>query len=406
MKKTKFRFLNIYLVLLLSFLFSDEICSNYILADFSQFPSGKEFILYMAFLVTVIFLSPIQSAISDLHCRKKSLMVALSFSTISIFIIFISNIFHYTFLSFFLIILTKGGLGNTLPLSLAGVADTQSGDTRLAMGFCTGAMAAGYLALILFEKFFHKTALPIFLIILFFVIIFLCFKFFYDIRDKGGKTTLKPSGNSKWKVLLKERKLIFHEIKLISIELKCKRARRALITFLLWEVSQYSIHMLNVDLQIRQFSNLTASMASGYLIGIFILKLSRKFSDSRMIRVGYSVCLLSILPFFFFTPVVNNTRILMLACYFFYNLGTVFLAPSLFSILAKEREPHEQGKIFGLLESTDTIAFLFASIAAISYNISRLHPIYIVSFSTVVLLLSWVFLKTFEKSQRRVKETT
>ena len=386
-----------YVPLLLSFLFVDEICNNYILEVFSQYSTTKVFFLYVVFLLTQIIAAPIQSGFSDRYCRRKSLLVSLSFSMVSIIIILVSGNIYFSILSFFLIILAKGGFGNTLPMSLAGIADTKSPNTRFSMGLSTGAMAAGYLALLVFRMTLKQSILPYVLIVLFIVIIYVGVKYFIDIRDKDAKTISVSPNEPKWKIALKEFRLVLEEPKLIKKEFKKPRPRWAIYTFLFWEISQYSIHMLNVDLQINRFSNLTTSMASGYLVGIIFLKLLHKVSDNRMIRIGYLVSIFSVFPFYFLSPFFNDTKIIMIVCYFFFNLGAVFLAPSLFSILARERQPHEQGKIFGLLESTDTIAFLLASIVTILYNLSKLPNIVIVSFSTMILIFSWFLFSRFER---------
>lgn len=392
----------LYLFLLLMFLFTDEVSSNYILSSFSKFSPVSELILYVTFLIIVIFISPIQAGFSDLYCRKKSIISSLIFSCLSILMILFSSYFHYSILSLSMIILFKGALGNTLPLSLAGVADTQLSNTRFSMALCTGAMAAGYLGLILAKKFTGTINTGIILIGLFIIVIIFCILFFEDLRDKEGETILAKSNESKVQLLLREIKLVLGEFKLVKIELSCSRTRYGLVTFLMWEIAQYSIHMLNVDLQIKKFSNLTTAMVVGYLVGLAFLRLSKNIYDKNVIRIGYVVCLSSIIPYILSYWYLENIKSVLLVCYFFYNLGNVFLAPSLFSILAQERKPHEQGKIFGLLESTDTVAFLTASIFAISYNTLGLPTIYIVGFSTLVLSSSWIFLKLFEKKKRKI----
>ena len=386
-----------YLPLLLSFLFVDEICNNYILEIFSQYSATKVFFLYVIFLLTQIIAAPIQSGFSDRYCRRKSLLVSLSFSIISIIIILVSSNVYFSILSFFLIILAKGGFGNTLPMSLAGIADTKSPNTRFSMGLATAAMAAGYLVLLIFRMTLKQSILPYVLIVLFIVVVYVGVKYFFDVRDKDSKTTSVSSNEPKWKIALKEFRLVLEEPKLIKNEFKKPRPRWAIYTFLFWEISQYSIHMLNVDLQINRFSHLTTSMASGYLVGIIFLKILHKVSDSKMIRIGYLISLFSVLPFYFLLPFFDDTKIVMMICYFFFNLGAVFLAPSLFSILARERQSHEQGKIFGLLESTDTIAFLLSAIVTILYNSSKLPTVFIVSFSILILIFSWFVFSRFER---------
>jgi len=381
---------------------ADEICNNYLFTIFSEQAAAKKIILYVSLLLLQMIASPIQAGFSDFYCRKKSLVVSLSCSCLSLIFAFIFeiNLFISGFI-FVLMIFAKGGLGNTLPLSLAGVSDTQSSNVRFSFGMCTAAMASGYLALILLEKLFRFDKLVIMLILIFIILIIICAKSFKDIRDKEGPSPHQHSSRSRLEMLKHDFNLVKEEISMIINELSHKRTRKALTTFLLWEISLYSIHMLDVDLQIDKFYNLTTSMVLGYLIGIYLLKKLNKLTDKKMISIGYKTCIFSVIPFFILFPLLNDSRYLMLFCYFFYNMGTVFLAPSLFSTLANERKPHEQGKMFGLLESTDTVSFLFAAIAAIFYNISRLPAIYIVSFSFLTFLASWVPYDRFNKLKPR-----
>jgi len=350
------------------------------------------------FLLTVIIFSPIQAGFSDRYCRKKSVIVSLSLSAFSVMIILWSQNTYFSIFALFLIIFSKGVVGNTQPISLAGVADRKLNNIRFSMALCTGAMAAGYLVLIIFQKLLSETQASLTLLILFALIIILCILFFRDIRDKEGKTLETTPTSSTYNLLKQEVKLVLQETILVKEELKSKRLQKALLIFAFWEISQYSVHCLNIDLRIGKFSNLTTAMVLGYLIGLFILSFFKKSSDYSTIRIGYAICLLSVVPFFILDPFLDNGKPLLLGCYFFYNLGTVFLAPSLFSILAGEKPSHEQGKIFGLLDSTDTIAFLIATCVAIAYFSLDLPDAFITAFSSIILFLSWFIFKSFECS--------
>lgn len=392
---------SIYLPIILSFLLADELCSNFVLSIFSVFSTRTESILYILFLLTVIVFSPIQAGFSDRYCRKKSLVVSLTFSLISASLILLGEKSNFTIIILSLIIITKGGLGNTLPLSLAGVADGKFKDTRFSMALCTGAMATGYLVLILLQNFTTIAKSSIIISILLLIVLLICINYFNDIRDKEGKTIEAKNNETKFQTFIREGKLILHETSLIKNEFKCKRTIFGLLIFVLWEISQYSVHCLNADLRVKRFSNLTTAMVCGYLLGLLILKILKNLDDKKTIRIGFTICLLSVVPYFILYPFLSDRKILLLSCYFFYNLGTVFLAPSLFSILAKERKPHEQGVIFGLLESVDTIAFLVAATVAIVYVSLNLPDAIIAAFSSIMLLFSWVLFQNFETLNRK-----
>lgn len=394
-------FRNIRLPLLLTFILSDVAADNYIFRHLSDNAHEYHVWLLMGFLLLEIIAAPIQSGFSDFNCRKKSLIISLSFSLLSlIFIFFYNQNLLVTSLAIALIILTKAGFGNTTPMSWAGIADTQTRNFRFSLGLSTGAFAFGYFILIFINKLFGVRNANLVLIFLFLILLMLCAKYFFDFADEASKTNSIDKNNSKLERGTPYLHLMTREFKLIVTEFKQVRTRRALITFFLWEVSLYSIHMLDVDFHLPEFANLTTSMVFGYFLGIGLLKLFESVEDKKMIRVGYNICVLSVVPFFIIYPFVNNSRMLALICYFFYNLGTAFLAPSLFAILSKERKQHEQGKIYGLIDSTDTVAFLLAAIVVVLYKFMRLSPIYIVSFSFVVFVLSWLPYGKFEETQK------
>lgn len=66
-------------------------------------------------------------------------------------------------------------------------------------------------------------------------------------------------------------------------------------------------------------------------------------------------------------------------------------------MLSKERESHELGRIYGLLDSVDTVAFLVSSISIIAYNHFHLNIIYIVTFSFLTVAVSWFPYARFNK---------
>jgi uncharacterized membrane protein YesL len=75
----------------------------------------------------------------------------------------------------------------------------------------------------------------------------------------------------------------------------------------------------------------------------------------------------------------------------------------MFSIISQRRQAHERGKIYGLAESADTIAFLFSIIAIIVYKYFKLDLFFLVSFSFITVIVSWIPYRNFEKlSQKKL----
>ncbi len=385
-----------YLPQLLAFIFADEVCNNYFLSIIPELPGNLKieqigFILFF-FLVQIIF-SPIQSGYSDFYCRKRSLIISLGFSALSVVpaFLYFEHVLSPLFLLCLMIII-KGVAGNNLPLAWAGIADTQTKNVRLSLGFSTSAIALGYLGLIILRKIFNETTLSVIIFFMFLFLCIICYKSFIDIRD--NKTS---KNNSEDPSLISDIKTLVNKF------LRSRRFTQGLLTYLFWEISFYSAHMLDVDLKIIEFKGLTLAMILGYLFGVACLWKLPKKSDEEVIKLGYQISILSFVPMFSLYSFVPSKEFLIIICYFSYAFGAAFLAPSLFSTLSKEREPHEQGKIYGLLDSTDTIALLVSTIITMTYNWLNLNQIVIVFISFTLFLLSWWPYASFKKTRSASK---
>lgn len=177
----------------------------------------------------------------------------------------------------------------------------------------------------------------------------------------------------------------------------CKRFRRALITFMLWELSFYCVFILDVDMHIEAFRFLSLSMVSGWIAGIMLLKCI-KCSDRLIIKWGLYLCMCCLVCVVIFKMIFSDYHVVTVSLFFIYSIGCGFLVPSLFSILSKERSPNDQGKIYGLIDSFDTIAFLLASISGIGYAGSQFEPNYVFILSLLIFMLSLGFYASFLKT--------
>src|SRR5579872_4599357 len=284
-----------YLSIILLFITSDIICDNFIFRSFNKQSQTFEFLLFLSLLLLQIFASPIQSGLSDFYSRKKSLIISLSSSLISLILVsfYDQKIFAIPFL-LIIITLFKGCLGNTIPLSWAAIADTQDKNFRFSFGLSTAAFAVGYLILVFSNKYLNEKEANFYVIALFILLIYLCFFHFRDIKDINHKRI-------KFSDVFEEFKTIYHEILKIN-------TRNALVAFLLWEVSLYSILLLYIDFDISEFSSTAIGMMCGYLVGVLILKFSTKIVDTRMIRIGYYTSVFSLIPFLVLFPFFESTK--------------------------------------------------------------------------------------------------
>ena len=383
----------IYLTLIITFILGDIICDNYGLQVFNTQTSVHEFFLVAGLLVLQIFASPLQAGFSDYYCRKKSLIVSLSASLISLVLVLL---YSQKVLPFFFILvfisLFKGVLGNTIPLSWAALADTQQKDLRFSLAMSTGSYAIGYLFLTTFNAYLTGIQANIAAILIFAILVFLCARLFRDVRDKS-KSAIRNEGTpvSFLEIYKRQKDSVLEDLKRVS-------TRNGLTAFLFWEVSLYSILLLLVDFE--NFNpGTTASMMIGYLAGVGILKFCKKVSDDTFIKIGSWISVFFLGLYFFFYPFLKDNGGMLSFCYFFYTMGNAFLCPTFLHLLSKERKPDQQGKVFGLIESADTLAFLIATVVILSYKYLQVDLIFMIGFSAVTFAISWFPYRIYQRTR-------
>lgn len=340
----------------------------------------------LGMLLLQIVATPIQAGFSDFYCRKKSLIIALSASLVSVCFVTIYDmqILYWTPI-LIMVNFIKGCLGNTTSLAWAAIGDTQKGNFRISFALSTAMFAVAYIFLFYAKTVFSGNSLNLVIIGIFVILIFVCIKFFDDVRDKHHRIGTRDH------LRLSLKQLIKRELILLVKEVIKKGTRRALLAFFFWEVSIYTILVATLDLGAINFWQLPAWMWFGYLVGVWALKQMSHLSDVKLLKYGYWVSFLSLVPYFF---IFNNEKygIYILAlCYFCHTLGNALLSPTLFAILSKTRKSHEQGKTYGLVDSVDTIALLIASISVIISKNYNLPTVWIVLYSFITFSVSWIF---------------
>ncbi len=374
------------------FILVDVLCENFLGIVYNERSRVEASLLFLGFGILQILFAPLQSAASDVYGRKKSLIISLSFSLLSLALIYFFK--QSTGFLLFLVFstLSKGVMGNTLPISLALIADTRHKNYRLLFACSTGAYALAYLLLASVD--FDKAGLlenrvNFYLVLSFFSAIVICF-FLLKNQNKSGLST--DENLSLLHVLKNERKLLVEDVKHVP-------TRRGLTAFYLWETSLYVILLSQVDFHINKVTHIAESMMYGYLLGVVILMLSYRLRDRVIIKTGYYVSFLSLVPYFVLFRVVEDQTLLLRVCYFFHALGNAFLSPAFLSMLAKELKAHKQGRMYGLADSVDTIAYLCGAIALFIFSMLKLDVVYLVSFSFIVFTVSWKFYDRFRNAE-------
>lgn len=388
--KSKVLHQNKFLALILLFVAFDVLCENYVAGSFSNQPPFRQFLLIGTLLILQILISPIQAGLSDYYGRKISLIISISFSLLSLIFVYVYDLGLVSFLpSLILFNLSKGVFGNTVPISWAAVGDIEGKDLRFSFAKATAAYAIGYLILIVLNKFFKDVNATLALIVAFTIILYLCIRYFNDIKDvkiDQIRYLRKPF----WEFFAKE-------ISYILKDVKNKTNQAIFLAWILWEISIYVILALYADFINYESSLVEILMMIGYLIGTYAIKFYSHIEDSKMIRFGYAVSVFSLIPYFVFSRFFSNTDGILAGCYFFHALGNAFLSPTMFSIISKRREAHERGKIYGLAESADTIAFLISVILITIYKYLKLDVNFLIFLSFITVLISWIPYRIYEK---------
>lgn len=398
-----------YLILLLVGILLDEILDNYFLGIFGTRPMPQKAVLYGFFLLVQVVMSPLQAGFSDFYCRKRSLIASLGCSAISlILMIFYFKMVFLQTLALPIAALIKAAMGNTLPLAWAGIADTRKQNYRFSLGLSTSVIAVGYLVIIIMDAIFKEQQSLFIILFLFLCLILIFHKKFFDLIDRKsqreavsheiGLYNTEKKGNIKYffKLLFLDYKSIWKNF------LKCKRFRTGLFgVFFLVEISFYSMHALGVDLSIKGFTDVTILMIAGYICGVCMLRYYKDKSDEFLINKGYKISIVSFLPIFILNHFFTSSQLqwMIAPCYFIYSFGVAFIVPSLFSSLSRERKVHEQGKIYGLIDSTDTIALFLALIIGILYSYVKKN-IFIIYFSFFIFLISRLCYARFNRTKK------
>ena len=392
------------LIYIILFVFTDITSENaLVIVNDKQSPFIATLLIF-AFLTSQVFFASLQAGLSDFFGRKKSMLISFTVTFFSLLCAFFyMNYFPKATFLLVIALAAKGIWGNTTPIAFAVIPDTQKDDIRGSFALATSSYPIAYICLILMGIFLVNGSLSfyIFSLLLIFSLLVCIFKF----KDPSDKSAHLPKNQNivdssnfiitLWRISTKE-------VSLLASELKRPLSSRALSAYLLWEISMYSIIISQVDFKSSSSQYITLTMMLGYLFGVFLIrrKSFRKYDNSSMLTIGYLISFLSLAPYFLLFKFTNSKNILLGSVYTLHALGNAFLSPTILTILTKNRQTHDQGKILGLFESTDTIAFLLAAIFVVIYNSFQLSDIILVLFSFVSFSISWIYYPAIKRLEK------
>ncbi|NGX28194.1 MAG: hypothetical protein K940chlam1_00369 [Candidatus Anoxychlamydiales bacterium] len=332
------------------------------------------------------FFAPIQGGLSDYYCRKKSLLFALLIVLIaSIFFVF-WFVWHkqvYLFIYIFML----GIAGNVAPIALSAFKDITRKFTNFRFFIC---LALFYYFIgdfgHLVSKYFasSKTILEtgFFFIIGCIILVFLIFK---DAKDRELPEQ-RPS-------IIEQIKYIYHNF------LENKVFMIGLIGFLFLEVSlyQFSFRTEVFDGFLSRVAPL--QMILGAMLGLAFLKFSKMKDENIFIfaLIGSFICYLVLFLANFFDFI---TRPYSMGLLLFFGFNYSLLYSSLYCLFTRKRHHHDHGKIFGLLDSIDSISYVVAIIIVFVIRKVPMQTIWLISL--VLLGVGGLFFYRFLKYDKDI----
>lgn len=300
--------------------------------------------LFILFLSLQVVFAPLQAGLSDFYCRKRSIIFCLICITMSIFI---SSLYTYRKDLLILSAILFGIAGNLIPISRAGLLDLifPHHNFRFFIGLSTVAIAAGYcLSAIFFRLFPIYFILPLILIGLI-AGIAVAYFYFIDIKDTDSLSpkiefSLSQEVYCLWNDFLKRPIFLL-----------------PLLSYFFIEVAFYEMFFDYTAISPESFLYSVILMCLGYMVGAFILRTSVR-EDEVWIRIGL---LCSFLSLVLFTCMPTDISVFLRLVFFvLFSMGYGLFIPCLFSLLSKQERAHNQGKIYGLVDSFDAAALLIA----------------------------------------------
>lgn len=369
----------------------DVVCDSVILNSFSKETQVKELFLFALLLVLQIIASPIQSGVSDYYGRRKSLVITVSATLLSLIILFFhtSNVFSY-FIILVVANFIKGFLGNTTPLVWSVIADSDSKEERFFFSVAESGYAVGYFLVIYANNILSKLSgsfsifimIPVSIVLIYFLI-----TRFRDFKDK-------ECNNSSFSESLKA------EPRLVLQDLKDKRLRFLYASFTFLEISLYCVLVLSADFENEKAFLPAISMMIGYMIGCVGMKFCSKKSNKTMMKYGFVISTVSLAPYIIFSFFYEDLSFILYGGYFLHAIGNSILSPTTLSVSTQGIDDHAKGKRFGILTSFDTLAVMVTSFLIIIYgkyvNLD-LNIKYVVYFSFISMILAWIAYEKFEK---------
>ena len=385
---------SLLLFFLLYFVFLDEAANNLLITDSSKRFPYESILIYIMQGLQIVF-SCLQAGFSDYYLRRKSLIFSIT-ATIVALVIFK---FSITYGAFFIIssIVFKGIFGNTLPIAWAGISDlTRANNFRFALALSICALAVGswgslfVIPLMKGSTFFYCT------LIIVSIGLILVFCFFRDREDLPKAHFLEKK--SFFRLISDECLGIYFLAKKPVIAL-------VLVTFLFSEISFYQI-LFRIEVFSTYYCLVTVPFAIGvgYTLGTIVLKYI-KSGDKFVSSLGLLFSFIGIILIVFLNKINHENPTSFTLLFIFYSFGYAFFTPALFSLITPKDHPHLQGKIYGILESVDSLASLLTFVMIFNTKTLSCNSVFLFSL-LMISLCALLFIFVCKWSAPHLDRTT
>jgi MFS family permease len=306
--------------------------------------------------VLVLIFAPIQAGFSDHFCRRKSLIIAIFAIVLSQICLYLSygNGIQWKVAAFIIV----GLAGHVIPISRAAIMDiSHQMHITEKIGYTTIAVGLGWVASLWGVILLKPIELLICIFALSFGALVLVTFYFSDPEDK--------------RILRRQNFSIYEEANSFTKMLKKYKLRLILSCYFLIELGFYIVFRIEeVSPKTFYAQYIITVLATGYSIGVFILVFLKKyFHEFRILKIGFFISgpliiVLSLTRFW-----ITSHSYLFYLLDFFFAFGVGWIVPPLLATCSKcwKNNEHFQGKVFGLVESTDTLSLIVSSLILAFY---------------------------------------
>ncbi len=330
------------------------------------------YLLFVFWTVLQMICAPVQGTLSDLYCRRKGLLIAVAGVLVSCLFILSGLLLcedpKKEIWVFVVGIAIDAVFGNSNTIGRAALIDSRfAGDARKALGYSF--MAQGLPWVVVFAYCWFLPDLYMFMVVLNLLCLILCFFYFEDKRDEDP---------------LREQRLFWARMKKLFSLFYSPTFRWAIIAFLISQIGfEYFFFHEDHHISLRVSRFVFTLLGFGYFSGAFLQNFIEVQTQNlrKVVLAGFWISIFgfAIIPVFFHMGCnfFGNPQEILEGVAALLMMAAGFYFPSLYTLFSKGRPIHEQGKLFGFLESIQNLSEVIPPLLVLLWVPTDLHVIYI-----------------------------